>query len=251
LASDIAVLSGMSPGTVVAIAAVVFVGAAVQSVFGFGLGVLAAPMLLFIEPSLMPETLLVAAAGLPVLTLWADRGEADLRGLRWALIGRVPGMLAGVAVLAIAYTRLLGVLVALCVLASVAISVVLMRRKSPIRRTPVSLTIAGGVAGFTGTTVAVGGPPMALVYQDASAARVRATLAVYFLIGTIASLATIGVFGILDSDAVLAGLACLPLVAAGHFLSTRWRNRLDDSIRVGVLAICAMAAIALLIDSLR
>lgn len=209
----------------------------------------AAPFLLYVAPDLMPETLLVATVGLPLFMLRSEGGDADIKGLRWAIGGRVPGMLLGVTVLAAAQTRMLGLLVALSVLASVAVSILMMKRRLAIRRSGFSLALAGGISGFTGTTVAVGGPPMALVYQDESGGRVRATLAVYFLFGALSSLVMIAAFGLLDVGAALVGLACLPIVVASHYASVRLRTRVDDGVRVGVLAICALAALILLLDS--
>lgn len=251
MAADLGVLSDLSTLHVVAIAAVVFVGSVLQATFGFGLGVVAGPVLLLMAPDLMPEAILVATVGLPVFTLSAEGSEADYGGLRWALVGRIPGMVAGGAVLAVVQVRTLGVIVAVSVLASVAVSILLMWRRVRIRRTVPSLLAAGGLSGFTGTTVAVGGPPMALLYQDQSGARVRATLAAYFLVGAMLSLVTIALFGILDLGAVVVGLACIPIVASSHYVAARLRSSLDDDrIRLGVLGLCVIAAGLLLADSL-
>lgn len=243
MATDLSVLTDISTLHAVVIAVVVFVGSVLQATFGFGLGVVAGPVLLLIMPDLMPEALLVATMGLPLFTLSAEGAEADILGLRWAFIGRVPGMLLGAIVLAMVQVRTLEVIVALIVLASVAMSVLMMRRRVQIGRSAVSLAVAGGVSGFSGTTVAVGGPPVALLYQDQSGARVRATLASYFLVGAMLSLVTIAMFGILDVGAVLVGVTCIPIVASSHYVTTQLRSRLDDDrIRLGVLGLCVVSA---------
>lgn len=243
MAADLSVLTDISTLHAVVIAVVVFVGSVLQATFGFGLGVVAGPVLLLMVPDLMPEALLVATMGLPLFTLSAEGAEADIQGLRWAFIGRVPGMLLGASVLAMVQVRTLEVIVALIVLASVAMSVLMMRRRVQIGRSAVSLAVAGGVSGFSGTTVAVGGPPVALLYQDQSGARVRATLASYFLVGAMLSLVTIAMFGILDVGAVVVGVACIPIVASSHYVTARLRGRLDDDrIRLGVLGLCVISA---------
>jgi uncharacterized membrane protein YfcA len=243
VAADLSVLTEISALYAVVIAVVVFVGSVLQATFGFGLGVIAGPILLLMVPDLMPEALLVATLGLPIFTLSAEGAEADIRGLRWAFVGRIPGTLLGASVLALVQVRTLEVIVAHIVLVSVAMSVLMVRRRVRIRRSAVSLAGPGGVSGFCGTTVAVGGPPVALLYQDQGGARVRATLASYFLVGAMLSLVTIGMFGIADAGAVVLGAACIPIVASSHYVTARVRGRLDDDrIRLGMLGLSAISA---------
>ena len=50
----------------------VLVGAIVQSSVGLGLGLVAAPVVALLDPSLMPGTMLITTCVLPVLVLAAD-----------------------------------------------------------------------------------------------------------------------------------------------------------------------------------
>ena len=56
---------------------------------------------------------------------------------------------------------------------------------------PPALLIGGVLAGVMGTIAAVGGPPLALLYQHAPGAQVRGTLSGLFFLGTIVSLAAL------------------------------------------------------------
>jgi uncharacterized membrane protein YfcA len=78
----------------------VLVGAAVQTSVGLGLGLVAAPVVSMLDPTLMPGSVLITTALLPVLTLSAEWRHTDLRGMSWALGGRLVGTGAGVWVVA-------------------------------------------------------------------------------------------------------------------------------------------------------
>src|SRR5918992_1175314 len=67
------------------------VGAIVQSSVGLGLGLVAAPIVTLLFPSLMPGSLLVAACVLPMFTLIREFRHADVTGLGWAFGGRIVG----------------------------------------------------------------------------------------------------------------------------------------------------------------
>ncbi len=79
--------------------AVVVVGSALQGAVGFGLGLLGAPLLVFVDPSLVPGPLLAAALFLTILVAFREHAAIDFRGVSWALMGRVPGTFLGAAVI--------------------------------------------------------------------------------------------------------------------------------------------------------
>jgi uncharacterized membrane protein YfcA len=79
---------------------VVAVGALVQGTVGFGLALVAAPLLAILDPALVPVPLLVVtAAHVPARAAPRARRH-DWPGVGWALLGRLPGI--GLGVLAVA-----------------------------------------------------------------------------------------------------------------------------------------------------
>ena len=80
---------------------------------------------------------------------------------------------------------------------------------------------AGALSAMMGTIAAIGGPPLALVYQDAEGARVRATMSAFFLIGTLMSLTALWVVGRFGMMEVYLALLLMPSVFVGYFIS-RW-----------------------------
>ena len=96
---------GVSATVVAVLATVLVLGATVQGLVGLGLGLVAAPVVTLLEPSLMPELMLVLAALLPFFTLVGSHEAIDWRGLAWVLPARVPGTAVGVLLLALLSDR--------------------------------------------------------------------------------------------------------------------------------------------------
>ena len=229
------------------LAVTLVVGATVQGLVGLGLGLVAAPVVMLLEPGLMPDLLLWLAMFLPVATLAHEHAEIDWRGLGWSLAARVPGTVAGVALVASFSTSALGVVVAVVVL----VSVVLTARAVVIPVTRPTLVAAGLVSGITGTVSSIGGPPLAILLQHRSARQVRTTLAVYFLVGAGLSLAGLAVGGRLEPDVLVLAVLLSPTLLVGLVLSRALTRVLPrDTARVPILVVCAASACVLLVRSL-
>ncbi|MEU7892468.1 sulfite exporter TauE/SafE family protein [Nonomuraea sp. NPDC049152] len=145
----------------------VFVGAIVQGAVGFGLGLVAAPVVTMLDPGLMPGSIQVVNATLPLFTLAVEWRRIDWRGLGFAVLGRLPGSAIGALIVVYVSTRTLGVFVGVMVLIAVALTA----RAVAVRRNGWTVTAAGFTSGITGTATGIGGPPVALVYQNARARR--------------------------------------------------------------------------------
>jgi len=226
---------------------VVAVGSLLQGAVGFGLSLIAAPLVTLIDPTLVPGPLLMAALVLPVLTARRDRSWIDLRGVRWALVGRVPGSILGAAMLSGLSPRYMSLAVGLVVLVGVAMTAsgIHLRPRGP------TLLVAGVLSGFMGTTAAIGGPPLALVYQHAEGPRLRGTLAGYFVVAAAISIAVLALAGRFGLHDLVAGVALLPGVVLGYSFShgaARWVDR--GFTRHAVLLVSALAALALVIRAL-
>jgi uncharacterized membrane protein YfcA len=225
----------------------VLVGAAVQTGVGLGLGLVAAPVVSLLDPTLMPGSVLITTALLPVLTLSAEWRHIDLRGMSWALAGRLVGTGAGVWVVATLAPRSLAILVGAMVLVAVVLTATAVR----VRPTPGTLSFAGLISGVSGTATSIGGPPIALVYQHDPGPRVRSTLGAYFLVGVVVSLAALGLAGQLESRDVAAGAVLLPFVLAGFLLARPLRRVVDGHVlRAALLVVVTASGVVLIVQSL-
>jgi len=93
-----------------------------------------------------------------------------------------------------------------------------------------------------GTIASIGGPPMALVYQDAEGARLRATMSSVFWVGMILSLVALRLVGRFGSEEVRLTLVMLPGTLIG-LCTSRWTASVVDrgNTRTAVLAVAAVA----------
>lgn len=235
-----------APEVFAVLAVAVGLGSLVQGSVGLGLGLVAAPVVTLVDPGLMPGVMIWLGTVLSLVMLTREWRHADWRGLAWAFAGRLPGTVVGVAVVAVASARLLGVLVGVMVLTAVLLTWLVVRL--PMR--PTVLAGAGVLSGVTGTATSIGGPPLALVYQHVSGARLRATMATYFLGGGLLSLLALGVGGQLRETQAVTALALTPFLLAGLAVAGPVRRHVDAGrTRAAVLAVCSMSALALLVRS--
>ena len=232
---------------VLVIAVAVLIGSVVQGLVGLGVGLVSAPVVTLLAPSLMPGTLLWMGLLTPALTLVLDRGEIDWDGMAWGIPARIPGTVLGVLLVGWFSHRELGIAVGIMVLVSVLVTWRAVRL--PINR--VSLVAAVFLSGVGATTTSIGGPPIAVLYQHQPARRIRNTLAVYFALGAMFSLVALAITGDLTRHQTAIAAILAPGVPLGLWLSRVLRRRLDlRSIRAGVLVVCAASALLLLVRSL-
>lgn len=223
---------------------VMFVAAAVQGSIGFGQNLLAAPVLLQIDPQLVPSPIIVAAFATNFLLFVRERQHVDLGLAVPAIIGRIPGAMVGAAVVAVVSTRALSIVVACIVLGVVAMSLAGLKGR-PSRQL---LFAAGAVAGFSGTTSSIGGPPVGIAMQHESGPVLRSSMGAYFVVGSIFSMLFLSIGGELGSDDAVLGLFLLPGVLTGFF-SSRWFVPFVDRGRTrgAVLSLATIAALLLLV----
>lgn len=226
---------------------VVTLGSYVQAVVGLGLGLLSAPVIALVEPSLVPVLTLWLALLIAGLNLLDEHEHVDWRSTAWSLPLRVPGTVVGAWLVASFTENQIGVALAVMVLLAVALTV----RTVDVPLTPATLMTAGFVAGATGTATSVGGPPIALLYQHGDPKVVRATMSVFFFVGVMLSLAGLALSGSLDRTPSLLALALSPGVVVGYVVGRRSRSWVDGELfRRAVLVVCTVSALALLVRSL-
>jgi uncharacterized protein len=230
----------------VALAAVIL-GAVAQGSVGFGFGMLAAPVLALVDKELVPGAVLLLGLTIAVAIAWSERGALDWLGIRWALVGRVLGTLAG----AYAVTRLDHDAMAIALGSLVLLAVLISLTGWHVRPTTSTLVGAGMVSGVMGTLTSVGGPPMALVYQREQAAKLRSTLAGFFVFGASLALLALTLSGELGKRQLVDGFVLLPGLLVGLVLSRLLAPYLDRGwTRAAVLALSTATALALVVGAL-
>ena len=233
----------MNGWAIVIVIVVSAVGAFVQGSVGFGHNLIAAPMLALVDERFVPGPSIAAATVLGLLMAVRDRQGVHLGEIRTAMIGRIPATLLAAATVALLPARPLAVLFAVLVLTAVAITASQVR----LRPTRPTLLVAGALSGYMATATSIGGPPMALVYANEEGRRMRGTLAGYFLLGSVVSLAALAATGSYGTDEIELTSVAVPGVVAG-FLASAFGARVLDAghTRPAVLTVSALAAVSVL-----
>jgi uncharacterized membrane protein YfcA len=152
-----------------------------------------------------------------------ERTAIDLTGTGWALVGRVPGTIAGALLLTAIPEGALAILIACVVLLGVVLTslgwVPLPRRRN--------LVLAGATSGVLGTATAIGGPPMALVWQNSSGPKLRGTMSGFFLVGSVLSIAVLAITGAVHAETFRTCALLVPAMLAGYLLSRRVNGLLN------------------------
>lgn len=220
-----------------------FLGCWLQSAVGFGMAVVAAPVIVLIRPEWVPFVLVFTALPLCLINTWNQREGLHPRVMLVPMLTRIPGTVIGTWILLNLNTVWLQIAVSLSVLFAVLISA----RSVHFEATPARLGWAGAVGGFMGTTTSIGGPPMALVMQHGNPLTVRANLSLYFSFSVLTSLACYAVAGLLDRHILLVSASFLPCPLLGFALGVRSRPWVDrGKFRYTLLVICSLAALVAL-----
>jgi uncharacterized membrane protein YfcA len=211
------------------------------------MGILASPILALIDPRLVPAPVLLSTLVLTSLLTIRDRHAIDFGGLRWAVTGRVMGTFVAATVLVSLPEDQMVFLFGGLVLLGVGMSVSGLR-VLPFRS---SLLIAGALSGLMGTVASIGGPPMALLYQDARGDRLRGTMSGFFWIGTIVSLVALRLIGRFGAEEISLALVMLPGVLIGFFVSRRTTAFIDRGYtRYAVLTVAGVTGVMVVLRQL-
>ena len=225
----------------------VLAGACLQGVAGYGIGTLAAPLLFLISPLFVPGPLTLNASLLTIFMLVRNRGALQVRPVRVALGGGVAGAALAALTLLMISTQAFELIFGVLILIGVALSVGGLRPALTARNS----VIAGAASTYMGTITAVGGPPIALIYQNEKGPLVRANMSAFFLAASALSLIALFASGYLGVRELWLFAVTFPGVVAGFLLSGKLVNRMPfEGLRPVILAIAAMAGAAALVRGL-
>ncbi len=227
--------------------ALIGVGAFVQTAIGFGMAIVAAPLLFQLNPEYVPAPICLVAIGLSLVNAAKHKNSISLGGLKMAIIGRIPGSVLGGLILMTVSASTMSLALGLFVMLSVCISLL------PIRLEPTNgrMVVAGFFSGFMGTSSAIGGPPMALLLQHQEANSLRGNLSAFFLFSSIMSLIVLAFVGHFHLLHVWLTLPLLPATYLGYRLALLCLGRISQSaIRYGSLILCSVSALTAIVQGL-
>jgi hypothetical protein len=230
-----------------ALGVLVLLGSMVQTAFGFGMAVVAAPLLVMVYPAALPGPLVAMALVQCLLMAARHRREIRIAPLTSAMLGRIPGSLLGAWLLTVMSAEALSV----CVGSAVLLAVLVSLMRVTILPTTASMFWAGLLSGVFGTSTTVGGPPMALLMQHQAAQHLRGNLAAFFIYGCVISLGMLTLIGRFGRAELLLSLYLLPWTVLGFFLCQRIPlYRMEASLRPAVLGLSALSGLTAVVSAL-
>ena len=133
--------------------------ASLQGTVGVGFAMVSVPILTLVNSGFTPIPQVLLAFPMTIYMVIRERQHIDLRGAGWVLSGRLPGAIAGVILLGMVAQRTLDGMIAGFVIAAA----VAMAAGWSVQQTRRNQFIAGVASGISGTTSAIGGPPLAFL----------------------------------------------------------------------------------------
>jgi len=213
-------------------------GAAAQVAIGMGLNLFTVPLLALINPVFVPGPVLMHSFLLSIAASIRLRRDIQFREVGVSVLG----LLAGTALAGIALARVFGVLIVL------AVAITTLGAHLPL--THATIFAASAASGTMGTIAGVHGPPIALVYQRSSPARIRAALLPFFAVASPISLAALALVGLFGWRELCASVLLSPGLVAGYLAAPLLMRLLTPAaVRAAILAISAASGVALIVKS--
>lgn len=194
---------------------VVALGAVLQSLSGFGMAILAAPILVLIDPNFLPGPVLALGFALSVLNTLRHRQQCEVKPVSIALATRTIGSVVAVLLLPYLAINMVSIIFAVLIMIFIGLSYC----RVSIKYNNKNLMIGGFFSGLFGTITSIGGPPIAIVFQNSPMAKVRAQLSLFFLIATSISLALLVGVGQFSWHQLSLSLSMLPAIIIGFIIS--------------------------------
>ncbi|UGA56110.1 sulfite exporter TauE/SafE family protein [Vibrio sp. VB16] len=226
---------------------IIFLGAFVQTAIGFGLAIVSAPLLFHVSPEYVPAPIIIAAFFITLLSTFRNRSNIEMGGLKSAIIGRIPGSVAGGFLLVYVSVDSLSLWLGIAVIISLVLSLL------PIRLEPTrnKMAVAGFLSGFMGTSSGIGGPPMAILLQHQDANKFRGNLAAFFLFSSLMSLLVQFFVGYLTLNHFYLSLPLIPAAWLGYKTATLIVHRLSKQwIRWAALLLCFVSGAGAILESI-
>ncbi|MGR5064035.1 sulfite exporter TauE/SafE family protein [Photobacterium sp. DNB22_13_2] len=225
----------------------IFIGAFVQTTTGFGMAVVASPLLLHVSPDYVPGPIVVVGLFLALVNMYKYRLHVNWLGLRKSVFGLLPGSICGAGLLYLVDVEQLSLFLGATVLVAVGASLLPIK----IEVTPNRLTAAGFLSGFLGTSSGIGGPPMALLLQHQKLHLIRANLAAFFLMNCILSLLIQIPIGYMSMHHLFLALPLIPASYAGHKLAVSVNDYISHkAVRNASLLLCIVAGLGAVLSGL-
>ena len=223
-------------------------GAITQSAIGIGFGI-PAGILVLLEPSMVPSCIILMGSFLALSNAMLSYKDIIKVDLIYSYTGRVIGSILAMPLIFLTlgtdyYLIIFGVLL--------LIATYLSAKKWNIVATKKNITIAGTASGLMGTLTGIGGPPMAIVYQNSSAKKVVATLNMFFGIGALFSVLLFIYYDLINLPEVMKSIYLAPGLIIGTYVGRRKiiREFVNRNLKNLIIVVCFISAVVIILDAI-
>ena len=226
----------------------IILGAITQSAIGTGFGI-PAGILVLLEPSMVPSCIILMGSFLALSNAMLSYKDIIKVDLIYSYTGRIIGSILAMPLIFFTlgtdyYLIIFGVLL--------LIATYLSAKKWNIVATKKNITIAGTASGLMGTLTGIGGPPMAIVYQNSSAKKVVATLNMFFGFGALFSVLLFVYYDLINLPEVMKSIYLAPGLVIGTYIGRRKiiREFVNRNLKNLIIAICFVSAVVIILDAI-
>ncbi|MCD4701876.1 MAG: sulfite exporter TauE/SafE family protein [Candidatus Aegiribacteria sp.] len=231
-------------------AAILFAGAFLQGLTGFGYSLFSLPLLVFLMPvSSAVPMLCLTSIFLNLSVFLKARKSLDFRRILPLLVSGVAALPAGIWLLKTSDESTLKIIIGVIVTLSSVIY--LSGFRVNIKREKLAMLPVGLLSGLLNGATTFSGPPVILFFANQKVAKhqFRASLAAYFLLLNIAAIPAFFAGGLLTGEAVLNTLFLFPAVVLGVLLGIRMADVVSEKkfrfialVALGVLGIFSVVS---------
>ena len=222
----------------------VFLAAFLQSITGFGLVMIMAPLLMmFYEPKFAVILVIIIASCGNISQALMLRKETRYKTILWLFIGSLAGQPVGYLMYHLFPSEAVRLWVNLIVLFSITLMLICHWK---IRQCTRNTAITGAISGITSISSGIGGPPLLIYFAstDMTPAVLRATSISFFAVGNVCVLISYVLGGVNVMPAIHEAVYLLPALAVGiglgHFVFPHIPSKLFRKILLFVMyVICS------------
>ncbi|GAC16498.1 sulfite exporter TauE/SafE family protein [Aliiglaciecola lipolytica] len=222
---------------------VLIAGACLQSVIGFGLGLLCAPVLFLLMPELVPGPMILNALLITSLLTIKHRADINIKQTGYSILGGTIGVLIAGSIMMYIDSYQYQLFFGASILFAVALSLI---GYTP-RVSALSNFVAAVVSGFMGTTTSAGGAPMGLLYQSEERKRIKANISIFFVYINLFGILVLWLTGSANETDFKLFVQCIPAVILGWFFGFLLNSKVNEKlIRHLILSLAMLSGIMLI-----
>ena len=219
-------------------------GAVVHASVGLGIGLVAGPALIAVDPGFLPGPVIMATLILTARHLIVDGPHADRGTVARAYLGVPFGLALGFVVVAVADEGAMRIVIG-CAIVIAAVLLLLGVHVSRRARTDV---LGGGAFSLSLIAAGIPGPAAAVAFHDLPPTRYRGTMGFLGIPVSIVSLALLAVAGEFGSHELGLTAWMIPGILVGLFAGRHVRPHLDNAwFRPAVLWLALLGGAAVVI----